>query len=231
VTAPAARVLVVDDEVSMTDTVGGVLRDEGFDVLLATTGRAAMASATSSRPDLIVLDVMLPDLDGFEVVRRLRLDGRDIPVLFLTARDAIEDRITGLRMGGDDYVTKPFSLDEVVERVRALLRRTRADNKSGGILQVGDIVLDDKAHQVWRGEIPVHLTATEHRLLRYFMHNPRRVLSKTRILEAVWDGGVGVDDNVVETFVSYLRKKLHRLGPPVIHTVRMVGYTFRPPST
>jgi two-component system OmpR family response regulator len=227
---PPARILVVDDEVSMTDTVGGVLRDEGFDVLLAGTGRAAIATATSSWPDLVVLDVMLPDLDGFEVIRRLRLDGWEVPVLFLTARDAVEDRVAGLRMGGDDYVTKPFSLDEVVERVSAILRRTCADIGDDGVLRVGDVVLNGETHEVWRAGIPVHLTATEHKLLRYLMRNTRRVLSKSQILDAVWDHGFEVDDNVVETFVSYLRKKLHRLGPPVIHTVRLVGYTYRPAS-
>jgi two-component system, OmpR family, response regulator len=224
------RVLVVDDEASIVDALATALRYEGFDVHEAATGRAALKAAESLRPDLIVLDVMLPDLDGIEVTRRLRRDGLRVPVLFLTARDATEDKVTGLTVGGDDYVTKPFSLAEVVARVRAVLRRTRGGGDDEGVLRFADVVLDEESHEVWRAGVPVHLTATEFSLLRYFMLNPRRVLSKAQILDHVWQYDFDGDDNVVETFVSYLRKKLDRLGPPLIHTIRLVGYALRQPA-
>jgi two-component system OmpR family response regulator len=224
----APRILVVDDEASILETVGGVLRDQGFDVETAATGREALAIAVAMSPDLLVLDVMLPDCDGLEVTRRLRAEARDPGILFLTARDSVEDRIAGLRLGGDDYLIKPFSLEEVVARVEAILRRTRPANGEQSLLQVGDLVMDSTTHEAWRGTVAVHLTATEFSLLRYFMENPRRVLSKSQILAAVWDYDVEVDENVVETYVSYLRKKLDRLGPPLIHTIRLVGYAFRP---
>jgi two-component system OmpR family response regulator len=224
----ASRILVVDDEVSILETVGGVLRDEGFEVETAATGRQALSAAVALCPDLIVLDVMLPDCDGLEVARRLRAEGRDPGILFLTARDSVEDRVTGLRLGGDDYLTKPFSLEEVVARVQAILRRTRPATSQKELLRVADLVMDTTTHETWRGTVGVHLTATEFALLRYFMGNPRRVLSKSQILAAVWEDAFDVDENVVETYVSYLRKKLDRLGPPVIHTVRLVGYAFRP---
>jgi two-component system, OmpR family, response regulator len=224
---PATRILVVDDEPSITDAVGTALRYEGFDVRSESTGRGALAAANEFRPDLIVLDIMLPDLDGLEVTRRLRSDGIRIPVLFLTARDATEDKVSGLTVGGDDYVTKPFSLAEVVARVRAVLRRTAPTTGSGDLLRVEDLVMDEESREVWRNGTPVHLTATEFNLLRYFMLNPRRVLSKAQILDHVWQYDFDGDANVVETYVSYLRKKLDRLGPPIIQTVRLVGYSLR----
>jgi two-component system OmpR family response regulator len=222
------RVLVVDDEPSILETVGGVLRDEGFDVATASTGRGAMATVAATRPDVIVLDVMLPDFDGIEIMRRLRADGRDVAVLFLSARDGVDDRVAGLRIGADDYVTKPFSLDELVERVRAILRRTRAVVGEDQVIIAGDLTVDIDTHEVWRSGTAVHLTATEFQLVHYFARNPRRVLSKAQILASLWPDDVDVDENVVETYVSYVRKKLDRLGPPLLHTVRLVGYSFRP---
>ena len=223
----ATRILVVDDEPSITDAVGTALRYEGFDVREESTGRGALQAATDFRPDLIVLDIMLPDLDGLEVTRRLRRDGLRTPVLFLTARDATEDKVSGLTVGGDDYVTKPFSLAEVVARVRAVLRRTAPAAPDDSLLRVEDLVMDEESREVWRNGTPVHLTATEFNLLRYFMLNPRRVLSKAQILDHVWQYDFDGDANVVETYVSYLRKKLDRLGPPIIQTVRLVGYSLR----
>jgi two-component system OmpR family response regulator len=224
------RVLVVDDERSIVDAVATALRYEGFDVEEAATGREALKAAETQRPDLIVLDIMLPDLDGLEVTRRLRQDGLRVPVLFLTARDSTEDKISGLTVGGDDYVTKPFSLAEVVARVRAILRRVRVSGEDESVLRFADLVLDEETHEVWRAGQPVHLTATEFNLLRYFMLNPRRVLSKSQILDHVWQYDYDGGDNVVETYVSYLRKKIDRYGPPLIHTIRLVGYTLRQPS-
>jgi two-component system OmpR family response regulator len=228
VVAATARVLVVDDEVSITDVLATALRYQGFEVKEAAGGRAALAAAASFRPDFIVLDVMLPDLDGFEVARRLRAGGDRTPVLFLTAKDATEDKLSGLDLG-DDYVTKPFSLEEVIARVRTVLRRSRPDTEADGVLRFADLVLDERAHEVFRGGARIHLTATEFRLLRYLMRNPRQVLSKAQILDHVWDLDFEGDENVVETFVSYLRRKLDRAGPPLIHTVRLVGYCLRLP--
>jgi two-component system OmpR family response regulator len=224
------RILVVDDERSIVDAVATALRYEGFVVDEAETGRGALKAVESLRPDLIVLDIMLPDLDGLEVTRRLRRDGMRVPVLFLTARDATEDKVAGLTVGGDDYVTKPFSLAEVVARVRAILRRVASAPDETSVLRFADLVLDEETHEVWRAGEPVHLTATEFNLLRYFMLNPRRVLSKAQILDHVWHYDFDGEDNVVETFVSYLRKKLDRLGPPLIHTIRLVGYSLRQPA-
>jgi two-component system OmpR family response regulator len=224
------RILVVDDEPSIVDAVATALRYEGFEVDEARTGREALKAAEARRPDVIVLDVMLPDLDGLQVTRRLRQDGIRTPVVFLTARDATEDKIEGLTVGGDDYVTKPFSLAELIARVRAILRRVAESSDGSSVLRFADVVLDDESHEVWRAGTPVHLTATEFNLLRYFMLNPRRVLSKSQIRDHVWSYDFEGDDNVVETFVSYLRKKLDRLGPPLIQTVRMVGYTLRQPA-
>jgi two-component system OmpR family response regulator len=222
------RILVVDDEPSIVDSVSTALRYEGFDVTTAATGRAALAAAQEGTPDLLVLDVMLPDLDGLEVTRRMRADGLRIPVLFLTARDALEDKVAGLTIGGDDYMTKPFSLAEVVARTRAILRRTSAPEDAGrSELRFADVVLDEDSHEVWRGGQPIELTATEFALLRFFLLNPRRVLSKSQILDHVWHYDFGGDGNVVETYVSYLRKKLDRHGPPLLRTVRLVGYALR----
>jgi two-component system OmpR family response regulator len=228
--AEQPEVLVVDDEPSIVDAVSTTLRYEGFSVREARTGRAALAAAQEAPPDLIVLDIMLPDMDGLEVTRRLRADGIRTPVLFLTARDALEDKIAGLTVGGDDYVTKPFALAEVVARVRAILRRTGADNQESSRLTFADVVLDEDTHEVWRAGQPVHLSATEFALLRFFLQNPRRVLSKAQIVDHVWHYDFGGDPSIVETYVSYLRKKLDRLGPPLIQTVRLVGYRLREPE-
>jgi two-component system OmpR family response regulator len=225
-----AQILVVDDEPSIVDAVATTLRYEGFEVVEATTGRAALAAVAASAPDLMVLDVMLPDLDGREVVRRLRLDGLRVPVLFLTARDAVEDRIAGLTLGADDYMVKPFSLAEVVARARAILRRTKVDSGDTGVLVFADVVLDERSHEVLRGGHAVALTATEFNLLRFFMLNPRRVLSKDQIVDHVWSYDFGGDSRVVETYVSYLRRKLEPFGAPLIHTLRQVGYVLRDPA-
>jgi two-component system OmpR family response regulator len=218
-----AKILVVDDEPSIVDAVGTALRYEGFDVQDATTGRDALASVTRAEPDLIVLDWMLPDLDGIEVARRLRERGYKSAILFLTAKDAVENKVDALRGGGDDYVTKPFSLAELVARVQAVLRRTTPDTPSE-VLRYHDLTLDEARHEVSRGDRRIELTATEFNLLRYFMLNPRRVLSKGQILQNVWRYDFGGNANVVETYVSYLRRKLHAEGPPLIKTVRQAGY-------
>ena len=217
------RILVVDDEPSIVDAVATALRYEGYDVEEAASGRAALAAVARVEPDLIVLDWMLPDLEGIEVGRRLRAKGVKSAVLFLTAKDATENKVEALRAGGDDYVTKPFSLAEVVARVQAILRRT-AGELPGDVLRFADVVLDEQRHEVFRGETRVDLTATEFSLLRYFLLNPRRVVSKGQILQNVWRYDFGGNSNVVETYVSYLRKKLDSLGPPLIRTVRQAGY-------
>ncbi|MGI8425853.1 MAG: response regulator transcription factor [Actinomycetota bacterium] len=227
--APPARVLVVDDEANITDLVATALRYEGFEVTTAATGREALKAATSFRPSLVVLDVMLPDQDGFEVQRRLGTEGLKIPVLFLTARDGIEEKVRGLTMGADDYVTKPFSLQELVARVRAVLRRVEGAQAQSGRLRFADLEMDEDAHEVWRGKTEIELTPTEFTLLRYLMLNVRMVLSKTQILDHVWNYDFGGDAGVVETYISYLRKKVDRTGPPLIHTVRGVGYSLRLP--
>jgi two-component system, OmpR family, response regulator len=224
------RILVVDDEASIVDAVGTSLRYEGFCVEEAFTGRSALAMAQEHPPDLIVLDVMLPDLDGLEVTRRLRADGVRTPVLFLTARDSLQDKLAGLTIGGDDYVTKPFSLAELIARVRVILRRVSGAETDDHLLRFADLELDELAHEVRRGGAAIELTATEFNLLRYFMLNPRRVLSKPQILDHVWHYDFGGEANVVETYVSYLRKKLERHGPPLIVTVRLVGYALREPA-
>jgi two-component system OmpR family response regulator len=224
------RVLVVDDEPSIVDAVATSLRYEGFDVDEATTGRAALASAQAKAPDMIVLDIMLPDLDGLEVTRRLRADGIRVPILFLTARDALEDKVAGLTIGGDDYVTKPFSLAEIVARIHAILRRTGGEPERDSRLRFADLEMDEESHEVWRAGQLVQLTATEFSLLRFFLLNPRRVLSKSQILDHVWHYDFGGDANIVETYVSYLRKKLDATGSPLIHTIRLVGYALREPA-
>ncbi len=222
-TAPEQRILVVDDEPSIVDAVATALRYEGYAVEEASTGRQALAAAARFEPDLVVLDWMLPDIEGIEVGRRLRAQGFKTAVLFLTAKDATENKVEALRAGGDDYVTKPFSLAEVVARTQAILRRT-AGALPGDVLRFGDLVLDEGRHEVFRGEEPISLTATEFSLLRYFMLNPRRVLSKAQILQNVWRYDFGGNSNVVETYVSYLRRKLDAAGPPLIKTVRQAGY-------
>jgi two-component system OmpR family response regulator len=222
------RVLVVDDEPNITDLVATALRYEGFDVAVAGTGTDAIREAATFRPDLLVLDVMLPDRNGFELLSRLRADHVHLPVVFLTARDSTEDKVKGLTVGGDDYVTKPFSLEELIARVRAVLRRTRGETATGR-LTFADLELDDDTHEVWRSRARIELTPTEYKLLRYLMHNARRVVSKAQILDHVWEYDFDGDANVVETYISYLRKKIDKLGPPLIHTIRGVGYTLRTP--
>jgi two-component system OmpR family response regulator len=229
-TAPQ-RILVVDDEPSIVDAVTTSLRYEGYDVASAADGRHALAAAQADPPDLIVLDVMLPDLDGFEVTRRLRDSGTDVPVLFLTARDTTEDTVAGLSAGGDGYMAKPFILAEVVARVQSILRRSGTPTEDKDALSFADINMNVTTHTVTRADHEITLTATEFNLLHYFMSNPRHVLSKYQILDHVWHYDFEGEGNVVETYVSYLRKKLEAYGPPVIHTIRLVGYSLREPST
>ena len=227
---PEARLLVVDDEPNIVELLSTSLRFAGFEVATAMTGGDAVRAVERYRPDLVLLDVMLPDIDGFVVLRRLR-EGRDrLPVLFLTARDANDDKITGLTLGGDDYVTKPFSLEEVVARIRAVLRRTRPDGEGERRrLTVADLELDEESHQVWRGGKEVQLSPTEFNLLRYLMVNAGRVLSKAQIIDHVWSYEFDGDLNIVESYISYLRRKLDDGAEPLIHTVRAVGYVLRPP--
>jgi two-component system OmpR family response regulator len=222
------RVLVVEDEVSLAELLMMALRYEGWDVRSAGDGFSAVRTAREFGPDLVVLDVMLPDIDGLEVLRRLRAGAARLPVLFLTAKDAVEDRIAGLTVGGDDYVTKPFSLEEVVARLRALLRRSGMTVAPIPALVVGDLALDEDSHEIRRGGEVVELTATEFELLRYLMRNPRRVLSKAQILDQVWNYDFGGSSNVVELYISYLRKKIDAGRSPMIHTMRGVGYVLKP---
>jgi two-component system OmpR family response regulator len=223
------RVLVVDDEPNIAELLMMALRYEGWDVRTAGTGREAVAAAREHAPDVVVLDWMLPDLDGLEVLRRVRQHDDRVPVLFLTARDAVEDRVAGLTAGGDDYVTKPFSLEEVVARVRALVRRTGVlEQRSDHVVTVGDLVLDEDSRDVTRAGTPIELTATEFELLRYLMRNSRRVLSKAQILDRVWNYDFGGQANVVELYISYLRKKIDAGRPPMIHTKRGAGYVLKP---
>jgi two-component system, OmpR family, response regulator len=227
---PEARLLVVDDEPNIVDLLSTSLRFAGFEVATALTGGDAVKAAERHRPDLVLLDVMLPDVDGFVVLRRLRAGHDRLPVLFLTARDAKDDKVTGLTLGGDDYVTKPFSLEEVVARIRAVLRRTRADGgERSARMTVADLELDDESHEVWRGGREVQLSPTEFNLLRYLMVNAGRVLSKAQILDHVWSYDFDGDANIVESYISYLRRKLDDGDEPLIHTVRGVGYVLRPP--
>ncbi|HEY3259367.1 MAG TPA: response regulator transcription factor [Pseudonocardiaceae bacterium] len=221
------RVLVVDDEATLAEVVSMALRYEGWEVRTAENGLTALRLAREFRPDIAVLDVMLPDLSGLEVLRRLRADSPDLPVLFLTARDAVEDRIAGLTAGGDDYVTKPFSLQEVVVRLHGLLRRSRG-SRNDAVLTVGELTLNEDSREVHRAGEPVQLTATEFELLRYLMHNPKRVLSKAQILDRVWNYDFGGQANVVELYISYLRKKIDAGRQPMIHTMRGAGYVLKP---
>jgi len=226
-TGSAQRILVVDDEVYITDLLAAALRFEGFAVEVAATGKEALRLARSTHPDLVMLDVMLPDIEGIEVCRRLRETGDRVPVVFLTARHGTEDKVSGLNLG-DDYVTKPFAIDELVARVRAVLRRT------GGALvdqqlSFADLTMDVETHEVWRAGVPVELTATEFNVLEYLLENARRVVSKSEILDNVWGYEFSGDPNIVETYISYLRKKVDEMEPPLIHTVRGVGYCLRLP--
>jgi two-component system OmpR family response regulator len=227
-----ARLLVVDDEPNIVELLAASLRYAGFEVATAASGEQAVDSARRSAPDLIVLDVMMPGLDGFGVVRRLRGDGIRAPVLFLTARDATEDKVSGLTLGGDDYVTKPFSLEEVIARIRAILRRVGGpEGHATGRLAFADVEMDEDAHEVWKAGEAVALSPTEFKLLRYFLQNPGRVLSKSQILDHVWNYDFGGEANVVESYVSYLRRKVDTTQPRLLHTLRGVGYVLRQPRT
>jgi two-component system OmpR family response regulator len=227
---PEARLLVVDDEPNIVDLLATSLRFAGFEVATARNGSEALRVAPEFRPDLLVLDVMMPGIDGFSVVRRLRQDGMSVPVVFLTARDATEDKVTGLTLGGDDYVTKPFSLEEVVARIRAVLRRFRATELPASTrLAFADIEMDEDTHEVWKAGELVALSPTEFKLLRYFLQNSGRVLSKAQILDHVWHYDFNGDANVVESYVSYLRRKVDTSEPRLLHTLRGVGYVLRQP--
>lgn len=221
------RVLVVDDEPNIVDVITMALRYQGFDVASASDGAEALAQVRQFRPHLMVLDVMLPDMEGFEVARRLGAERARVPIVFLTARDATDDRVRGLTVGGDDYVTKPFSLEELVARIRTILRRTGMAEADSSRLTFEDVELDEDTREVTRAGEFIDLTATEYRLLRYLMLNPRRVLTRAQLLEHVWSYDFGGDARVLETYVSYLRKKLDAHGPPLIQTVRGVGYALR----
>ena len=225
------RVLVVDDEPNIVDVVSMALRFQGFSVESAGTGAEAVSAVGAFHPHLIVLDVMLPDMEGFEVARRLGAQHARVPIIYLTARDATEDKIRGLSLGGDDYVTKPFSLEELIARIRSILRRTGLAEPESSRLVFEDVELDEDAHEVRRGDAIVDLTATEYRLLRYLMLNPRRVLTRAQLLEHVWEYDFGGDARVLETYISYLRKKVDVDGSPLIHTVRGVGYSLRLPRS
>ena len=224
------RVLVVDDEATLTDLLSMALRYEGWEVKTAGDGRQALALAREFKPDAIVLDIMLPDIDGLQVLQRVRADGTDTPILFLTAKDSLDDRITGLTAGGDDYVTKPFSLEELVARLRGLIRRSLVAvvDETDPVITVGDLSLDEDSHEVFRAGEPIELTATEFELLRYLMRNPRRVLSKAQILDRVWSYDFGGKSSVVEIYISYLRRKIDAGRTPMIHTVRGAGYMIKP---
>ncbi|MEA2247670.1 MAG: two-component system, OmpR family, response regulator [Solirubrobacteraceae bacterium] len=230
-TAESHRVLVVDDEPNIVDVISMALTFQGFTVESAGTGAAALAAVAAFRPHLIVLDVMLPDMEGFDVAERLGAQRARVPIIFLTARDATDDKIRGLTLGGDDYVTKPFSLEELVARIRSILRRSGLAEPESSRLTFEDLELDEDAHEVARAGQIIDLTATEYRLLRYLMLNPRRVLTRAQLLEHVWEYDFGGDARVLETYVSYVRKKLDAHGPPLIHTVRGVGYALRQPRT
>ncbi|WP_436519853.1 response regulator transcription factor [Actinoplanes sp. HUAS TT8] len=231
--ARATRVLVVDDEPNISALLSATLRLVAFDVRVAETGHSALVAVAEFEPDLIVLDVMLPDVDGFEVARRLRAAGSRTPVLFLTARDAVEDRILGLSAGADDYVTKPFSLEEVVLRIRAILRRSQPEEPKPdtGVLRYADLELDEDAHEVRRAGRLIELSPTEFNLLRYLMINAGRVVSKAQILDRVWKYDFGGDGRIVESYVYYLRRKIDKTEPALIHTVRGVGYALRLPRS
>jgi two-component system OmpR family response regulator len=224
-----ARLLVVEDEPTIVELLSGALRFAGFEVDTATTGSAALKAVAEHRPDLIVLDVMLPDQDGFEVLRRIRGQGSAIPVLFLTARHAVADRVAGLTQGGDDYVVKPFSLDEVVARIRAVLRRGHVAAPEPARLAVADLELDEAGREAWRGGKPIPLTPTEYKLLRYLMVNAGRVVSRGQILDHIWEYDFSGEGNVIESYISYLRRKIDTSEPRLIHTVRGIGYVLRVP--
>jgi two-component system, OmpR family, response regulator len=224
------RLLVVEDDPNIVELLSASLRFAGFEVTAATSGADAVATARTAQPDLVVLDIMLPDLDGFEVIRRLRENGIRTPVVFLTARDATDDKVRGLTLGGDDYVTKPFSLEELTARIRAVLRRTALDAPESAKLTFADLELDEESHEVRRNGSLVSLSPTEFKLLRYLMLNAGRVLSKAQILDHVWQYDFRGDDSIVESYISYLRRKVDTVEPRLIHTLRGVGYVLRLPS-
>jgi len=229
--ANAHRVLVVDDEPNLLEVVTMALRFQGFTVETAGSGREALAAVARFKPHLMVLDVMLPDMEGFDVAARLGAQRAGVPIIFLTARDATEDKVRGLSGGGDDYMTKPFSLEELVARIRTILRRTGQAAAESSRLVFEDLELDEETREVARAGVPIELTATEYRLLRYLLLNPRRVLTRSQLLDHVWNYDFGGDGRVLETYISYLRKKLNVHGPPLIRTVRGVGYALRAPSS
>lgn len=222
------RALVVDDEANLSELLRMALANDGWEARAAANGQEALNAVREFQPDIVVLDIMMPSIDGMEVLRRIRAAGNDVPVLFLTAKDAVEDRIAGIEEGGDDYVTKPFNLEEVIARLRRMARRHVAIADDDPRLRVGDLVLDEESYEVERAGTPVALTAKEFELLRFLMRNPRRVLSKAQILEGVWSYDFGGKSSIVEIYISYLRKKIDTLGEPMIHTVRGVGYTIKP---
>jgi two-component system, OmpR family, response regulator len=223
------RVLVVDDEENVAHLVASALRFDGFDTNTADNGNSALAAVAEYDPDLLVLDVMMPDLDGFGLLAKLRNAGCDVPVIFLTARDTAADRVRGLRSGADDYVVKPFSVEELLARVHAVLRRTNLDQNREGVLRVADLELDENSHEVTRAGIEVSLTTTEFELLRYLMRNERVVLSKGQILDRVWRYDFKGQSNIVELYVGYLRKKIDNVEPKLIHTIRGAGYVLKAP--
>ncbi len=231
-TTPEATLLVVEDETNIRELLATSLKFAGFEVHAAADGATALQLAQEHDLDLAVMDVMLPDMDGFTVTRRLRDSGRELPILFLTARDSLEDKVTGLTVGGDDYVTKPFSLEEVVARIRAVLRRTQdGEPEDDMTLRVADLELDEDSHEVRRAGTVIEVSPTEFKLLRYLMVNSGRVLSKTQILDHVWDYDFRGEMGIVESYISYLRRKIDRDGEPLIHTKRGVGYVLRAPRT
>jgi two-component system, OmpR family, response regulator len=227
--ARSYRVLVVDDEPNIVEVIAMALRFQGFIVERAGSGREALAAVGSFKPHLMILDVMLPDMEGFEVASRLGAQRAGVPIIFLTARDTTEDKVRGLSGGGDDYMTKPFSLEELVARIRTILRRSGQASPESGRLSFEDLEMDEESREVTRGGEPIALTATEYRLLRYLMLNPRRVLTRAQLLDHVWNYDFGGDGRVLETYISYLRKKLDAHGPPLIRTVRGVGYALQAP--
>jgi two-component system OmpR family response regulator len=229
ITSPEARLLVVEDEPNIRELLATSLRFAGFEVHVAADGATALKQAAEHEPDLVVLDVMLPDMDGFTVTRKLRGSGRLLPIVFVTARDSVEDKIKGLTVGGDDYVTKPFSLEEVIARIRAVLRRTRGEQDDHATLRFHDVELDEDTHEVRRGRRLIEVSPTEFKLLRYLMLNPNRVLSKAQILDHVWDYDFRGQSGIVESYISYLRRKIDVEEPVLIQTKRGVGYVLRLP--
>jgi two-component system OmpR family response regulator len=228
-TATKQRVLVVDDEENVSHLVSSALRFDGFETITADNGNSALAAVAEQDPDLLVLDVMMPGLDGFGLLNKLRAAGSQVPVIFLTARDGASDRVKGLRAGADDYVVKPFSVEELLARVHAVLRRSAPEVSRDGVLGVADLELDENSHEVWRGGREIHLTSTEFELLRYLMRNERVVLSKAQILDRVWKYDFQGQSNIVELYIGYLRKKIDTVDPKLIHTVRGAGYVIKAP--